>query len=415
MASTVVLATPTASPTVFPTAGIGGEYYTNPLFEVPVYTGYARSAITWQMLDAWNIVGLQYAVAEGIACGLIWATFIYLLALTPSRKRSTRFHIILFTGLCFETTHLTMDAISLVTPGLSANSAYLVLTRDMASSVWTTSYKAFYTSTQALNWVAFICATTCLWIQAQGLLTTLKVRSSIAYVVVLVYLVSAALATLIASLVYWIYQIKVIPDNIDWDMALYARKLRNIYLLLYAISIGSFSLVNLFSVLEIMWRRPFSIIKSESVYHSALNLLGLLGIQSCLVPLIFCIMQIVYTGNEWVLPALLLPSVYLILPLGTLFVTINATNTTTTTTTDDNETRKGDGEGVATSPRKLAADMMSPLKKRHVQRDGASSSPSPSAVIMPDDSTVVEAPSVVIDWADQDNNKVDGKAKTLEV
>lgn len=230
MASTVVLATPTASPTVFPTAGIGGEYYTNPLFEVPVYTGYARSAITWQMLDAWNIVGLQYAVAEGIACGLIWATFIYLLALTPSRKRSTRFHIILFTGLCFETTHLTMDAISLVTPGLSANSAYLVLTRDMASSVWTTSYKAFYTSTQALNWVAFICATTCLWIQAQGLLATLKVRSSIAYVVVLVYLVSAALATLIASLVYWIYQIKVIPDNIDWDMALYARKLRNIYL-----------------------------------------------------------------------------------------------------------------------------------------------------------------------------------------
>lgn len=246
MASTVAFATPAASPTIFPTAGIGGEYYSNPIFEVPVYTSYARNAITWQMLDAWNIVGLQYAVAEGIACGLIWATFVYLLALTPSRKRFTRFHIILFTGLCFETTHLTMDVISLVTPGLSANSAYLVLTRDIASSVWTFSYKAFYTSTQVLNWVAFICATICLWIQAQSLLATIKARFSIVYIVLLVYLVLAALATLVASLVYWIYQITVIPDNIDWDMALYARKLRNIYLVSHLAKLPSIAYFDTF-------------------------------------------------------------------------------------------------------------------------------------------------------------------------
>ncbi|KIW14016.1 hypothetical protein PV08_06797 [Exophiala spinifera] len=401
MASIVAFATPpTASPSIFPTAGIGGEYYTSPIFEVPVYTSYARNAITWQMLDAWNLVGLQYAVAEGIACGLIWATFIYLLALTPARKRFTRFHIVLFTGLCFETSHLTMDAISLVTPGLSANSAYVVLTRDIASSVWTTSYKAFYISTQVLNWAAFICATVCLWIQAQSLLATIKTRFSIVYIIILVYLVFAALATLVASMVYWIHQIKVIPDNIDWDTAVYTKRLRYIYLLIYAISIGSFSLVNLLSVLEIICRRPLSVIKSKSVYHSALNLLGLLGIQSCLVPLIFCVMQIVYTGNEWVLPALLLPSVYLILPLGTLFVTIN-------TDPGANDARREDVETLA-SPRKVA--VTSPLKKRPVH---SRPSPSPTAL---DDSTVVEAPSAVTDWAaEEEGEGADKKGKTLEV
>lgn len=123
-------------------------------------------------------------------------------------------------------------------------------------------------------------------------------------------------------------------------------------------------------------------------------------------------MQIIYTGNEWVLPALLLPSVYLILPLGTLFVTIN-------TNTDANGTRTEDADGLA-SPRKVA--MMSPLKKTHVHRF-----PSPSLTacsaggshphsIGLDDNTVVEAPSVVIDWAEKaEEEKASPKGKTLEV
>jgi hypothetical protein len=274
---------PVAQATAFPTAGIGGQYYSDPSFEVPVYSDDARRTLNWQMIDAWNQLSLNYAIGEGVAAGLVWATIIYLLALTPSRKRTTAFHSFLLAGLVFMLMHLMMDLISIVTPGLSTSSAYVVLTRDISSSIWTTRYTAVYAATRVANWLAFVFASICLWLQAKTLMTGLKVRFPTTYYILLTYLALTSLAVLIASMVYWIYQITVIQDDITYPVFL-PQMLRNIYLIIYAISIGSFSVINVCSVVNIIWRRPSSVLTPHNAYHSALNLLGLLGAQSFIVP-----------------------------------------------------------------------------------------------------------------------------------
>ena len=276
-------AMPVGHATSFPTAGIGGQYYNDPSFEVPVYSHGARRTLNWQMIDAWNQYTLNYAIGEGIATGLIWATLIYLLALTPSRKRTTPFHSFLLAGLFFMLIHLMMDIMSIVTPGLSVSSAYVVLTRDISSSIWTTQYTAIYAATRVANWLAFLFAFLCLWLQAKGLMSGLKVRFPTVYYILLTYLALTSLAALVASMVYWIYQITVIHDDITYP-AVFPKWLRTIYLIIYAISIGSFSLVNVCSVVDIIWSRPSSVLTPHNAYHSALNLVGLLGAQSFIVP-----------------------------------------------------------------------------------------------------------------------------------
>ncbi|KAK5192230.1 hypothetical protein LTR96_006202 [Exophiala xenobiotica] len=374
---------PVAQATAFPTAGIGGQYYNEPSFEVPVYSDDARRTLNWQMLDAWNQLSLNYAIGEGVAAGLVWATIIYVLALTPSRKRSTAFHSFLLAGLVFMLIHLMMDLISIATPGLSTSSAYVVLTRDISSSIWTTQYTAVYATTRVANWLAFVFASICLWLQAKTLMTGLKVRFPTIYYVLLTYLALTSLAVLIASMVYWIYQITVIHDDITYPIFL-QQMLRNIYLIVYAISIGSFSVINVCSVVNIIWRRPSSVITPHNAYHSALNLLGLLGAQSFIVPLIFCILQLVYTGNTMTLPAtIILPSVYLILPLGSLFMTVRSTD----------QKKEQEEEAINMSPQK---PMFSPMKMdahKSPSLTACTVTGSEPSLFMLDDATVREIPT----------------------
>ena len=272
-----------AAPTVFPTAGVGGEYYDTP-FEVPTYSTGAINEVSWRAIDYFSHIIANYAVSEGVATGLVWATLIYLLALTPGRKRTTPFHTFLLLGLVFMLLHLMLDIIAVVTPGLSTNSSYVVLTNDVASSVWTTQYIAIYIICKVANWLAFIFATTCLWLQAKGLLRGVKVRFNIVYRVILTYLALTAVAALVCSMTYWIHQIMGVKMDPTPQMDYNMLKMKTSYLVTYAISIGSFSLVSICSVLDIVWRRPSSVIKTNNAFPSALNLVGLLGAQSFIVP-----------------------------------------------------------------------------------------------------------------------------------
>ena len=272
-----------AAPTVFPTAGVGGEYYYT-AFEVPTYSAGAFNEVTWDSIDDFSHIIANYCVSEGIATGLIWATLIYLLALTPGRKRTTPFHTFLLLGLVFMLLHLMLDIVAVLTPGLSTNSSYVVLTGDVASSVWTTQYITIYIVCKIANWLAFIFATTCLWLQAKGLLSGVKVRFNIIYRIILTYLALTALAALVSSMTYWIHQIMVVKMDPTPDMDRDMLRMKTVYLASYAISIGSFSLVSICSVLDIVWRRPSSVIQTNNAFASALNLVGLLGAQSFIVP-----------------------------------------------------------------------------------------------------------------------------------
>ncbi|KIV83972.1 hypothetical protein PV11_05952 [Exophiala sideris] len=348
MAANVTPTMASTAPTVFPTAGVGGEYYET-AFQVPTYSTGAINVISWSEIDDFSHIIANYSVSEGIATGLIWATLIYLLALTPGRKRTTPFHTCLLLGLVFMLLHLMLDIIAVVTPGLSTNSSYVVLTGDVASSVWTNKYIAIYIICKVANWLAFIFATTCLWLQAKGLLSGVKVRFNIVYRIILTYLALTALAALISSMIYWIHQIMVVKLDPTPTMDYYMLRMKTTYLVTYALSIGSFSLVSICSVLDIVWRRPSSVIKSNNAFSSALNLVGLLGAQSFIVPFIFCILEVAYSQNSSTLPeTILLPSVYLILPLGSLFMTVH---------TIDVENQKGaEAPQSSASPTKACFD-----------------------------------------------------------
>ncbi|KIX05518.1 uncharacterized protein Z518_06390 [Rhinocladiella mackenziei CBS 650.93] len=312
------------APARFPTAGVGGSYY-DVNFGVPTYGATAWNQISWRLLDNWDRISINYASSEGIAAGLIWATLIYLLALTPNHKRTTSFHSILLVGLVFILIHLMIDIISSLTPGLHTISAYTFLTGDVLSSTWPTNYYGTYATSVVAAWLAFVFAAICLWLQAKGLMTGIRSRFPAAYKVILSYLVLASLAALALGMTFNIQQILNIGKPMTPPHTTQSVQFRNAYLIGYATSIGSYSLVSICSIIDIVWRRPSSVIKGRNAYASALNLVGLLCAQSFVIPFIFCILQIMPSRVGWIQPEImLLPSVYLNLPLGSLFMTVNS-------------------------------------------------------------------------------------------
>ncbi|EXJ77247.1 hypothetical protein A1O3_10405 [Capronia epimyces CBS 606.96] len=332
MAERTIPAVALTAPTSYPTAGVGGYYY-DTAFGVPTYSSAAFNQTTWRLLDNWDHVNVNYASSEGLAAGLGWATLIYLLALTPSHKRTTPFHCFLLVGLVFMLLHLMTNIIAALTPGLNTTSAYTYVTLDIASSVWPRKYTAVYAISAVASWIAFVFAAICLWLQAKGLMTGVRVRFIIVYKVILMYLVMASMIALATCMAFNIQQILYIGKTVDLEDSTTLLRLRNAYLITYAISIGSFSLVSICSIMDIIWRRPSKVIKGHNIFASALNLVGLLCAQSFIVPFIFCILQVIPNSSGVMLPEImLLPSVYVVLPLGSLFMTVNSA---------DAETHKG--------------------------------------------------------------------------
>lgn len=272
-----------AAPTSLPTAGIGGSYY-DEAFGVPTYPSAMNDMVTWRMLDNWNHININYALTEGIAVGLVWATLVYLLALTPNRKRTTHFHTFMLVGLIFMLIHLMIDAVSYVTPGLQPTSAYIVVTGDVMSSTWNETYTATFVATEITGRIAFIFAAICLWLQAKALMTGVRVTCPTAYRIILAYLIVAALAAFAIGMAKSIQQIMLIGRMLTPAEYNGGYQLRIAEMAAYTISVGSFALVSITSVLEILWKRPASVITGHSAYASALNLVGLLGAQSFVIP-----------------------------------------------------------------------------------------------------------------------------------
>jgi hypothetical protein len=271
---------------VYPTAGVGGSLYNKP-FPVPTYsTDQYPPYTTWHMLDIWGTTNGTITATQGVATGLVWAVFLYLLALTPIHKKTTPFHTFISIGLAFLITELMIELLSNVTPGLNPSPAYNFITQDNASSTWPTAFIATFATSQVAAWLAFIFAAICLWIQAQGLLTGIKVTNGAVYYGLLGYLASTSIATLGTAMTYSIMQIKNVTlsgDKLVLAMA-DAHAFRSIYLVIYAVCIGSYSLISMLSVFHIVLRRPKSLVKKASTYASALNLVGLLCAQSAIIP-----------------------------------------------------------------------------------------------------------------------------------
>ncbi|OCT48011.1 hypothetical protein CLCR_04120 [Cladophialophora carrionii] len=335
----------TSSLLTLPTAGVGGAYY-DKVFQVPVYPNSPSDLATWRVIDTWNNISVSYATTQGIATGLVWATLTYLLALTPDSKRTTPFHSFMLVGLVFLLIHMMIDIVSNLTPGLQTVSAYTAVTFDLANSIWTTKFVATFAASQVTAWFAFAFAVICLWVQAKGLLTGLRVRRPGLYKIVMTYLVLTSIAGLAAAMAFSIHQITVLgqPATDDEHSIDVAYTARVAYLSSVAICIGSYSLVSMLAVVDIVWKRRTAI-SGGGPYASALNLVALLCAQSFVIPckspfgqklgprfadvafdpVIFCVLQLLPLQSGMMHPEImLLPAVYMILPLGSLFMTVNS-------------------------------------------------------------------------------------------
>jgi hypothetical protein len=270
-------------PSSYPTAGIGGSYYDTP-FYVPVYNSTDPVPTSWRTLDKLGFFIAYTLSPEGIAAGLAWATLIYVLALTPNRKRTTLFHSILLFGLIFLLTHYMIDLIAAQTPGISTQAFYLLVTGDYASSKFPSSFTAAWVISLVMECLALICACTCLWLQAKGLLSGIRLSHTKVYRGILTYLILASLTAVGGRVAYMTSHLKWLRTyRPDWAADVVDQTAKA-YGITSAICIGSYSLVSMCSIIAIIWQRPRSVVHGQNAYASCLNLVGLLCAQSSIIP-----------------------------------------------------------------------------------------------------------------------------------
>lgn len=271
------------APVAFPTVGYGGSYYDTPVFKVPTYGASTSANITWRLLEDYARVLVNKSSTEGIAAGMVWATFIYLLALTPNPKRTSLFHTCLLLGVAFLLIHLMIDLISACIPGLSRYSAYVLLV-GTESVIFTSHFISVQVASMITEIISYCCASVCLWLQAKGLMTSVQTRFPRLYQTILGYLIFTSVATFVTQLVYIVMSInhlgKTLADQVMYNYLVWLL----VYHCLFAISIGSYALVSMCSIVSIIWMRPSSVVKGHNAYASALNLVGLLCAQSFVLP-----------------------------------------------------------------------------------------------------------------------------------
>lgn len=282
MATRILPAVTYPAPVTFPTVGYGGSYYDSPAFRVPAY-GADPAYLTWRFIENYSQVMVNKSSTEGIAAGMVWATFIYLLALTPNRKRTSRFHTCLLAGVGLLLIHLMMDIISACIPGLSKYSPYVLLV-GADSVVFPPRFIAVQAVTLVAEILSYCCASICLWLQAQGLMTSIQNRFPMLYRIILGYLILTSMATFATQMVYIVMSISQIGKNLDHSVIANYLTWVYVYHSWFAISIGSYALVSMCSIVSIIWRRPSSLVKAHNAYASALNLVGLLCAHSFLLP-----------------------------------------------------------------------------------------------------------------------------------
>ena len=283
MATRTLPAVTYSAPVAFPTVGYGGSYYDTPVFKVPTYGASTSADLSWRFLEDYSRVLVNKSSTEGIAAGITWATLIYLLALTPNRKRTSPFHTCLLLGVAFLLIHLMIDLISACLPGLSKYSAYLLLV-GTESVIFTSRFISVQVASMITELISYCCASICLWLQAKGLMTSVQNTFPRFYRIILGYLAFASVATFVTQLVYIVMTINQLGKTLADDVMYNYLTWLLVYHGLFSISIGSYDVVSMCSIVSIIWKRPSSVVKGHNAYASALNLVGLLCAQSFVLP-----------------------------------------------------------------------------------------------------------------------------------
>ena len=272
-------------PATCPVNGFGGSWYNQPFVGVPIYNHGAKGVvdeITWARIDEWAAQISNVWVTTGVCLGLCLATLAYIIALTPNKKKGLPFHTSLMLALVFEIARLLCSVGRASDITLSPYSAYFGLTQDYKASTYSPGFQALDIAGDSCGTLAFFFTVVCLYIQACGLLTGLRMRMQPAYVGVIAYLLTTSLLAFSLRITLTVIKSLYATDTISWNEMLF-RTIRTATAVAYAISLGSWCTISLGSVLWLMFTRS-KLIVSNRPYDTALTILSLTFMESFVVP-----------------------------------------------------------------------------------------------------------------------------------
>lgn len=320
-----------------PHDGVGGCLYKT-WITFPTYTLFDGSyavASSYQMMDI-NIHFYQRLLTSYAVCfGLLLMTFIQILALTPSAKRGLPLFIFNIAAIAFEEMRLISEIVMFTFSGWS--SSYFIITQDAAGTGVSNSTTAYAVIVQIVAPLSFMFIQFCLFIQAKAVLSGLQQTHPRLHISIMTTLLSLGVITFL-----WRIFLSVtnswssISITGHWD----PTWIEMVADALYAASLGSWSLVFAVQVGIILYRRAK--LGGKLQRSEALNILMLTGIESMILPstftcssstllspmgiytdqafaVLFCILQFVPT-NWLVEPEIIIvPSVCVLIPFGSLW------------------------------------------------------------------------------------------------
>ena len=170
----------------------------------------------------------------------------------------------------------------LPTSGLSPYSAYLGLTQDWTAVTYSSTFQGLDVTAAICATFAFFFTAICLYIQASGLLTGLRIKHPSVYVAIASYLAFTSTFALVFRITLTAYQSLYLTHKIEWNPVLFV-KLQLTTGIAYAVCLGSYCTISLASVCWLIYSRSHLII-SNRPYDAALTILSLIFMESFIVP-----------------------------------------------------------------------------------------------------------------------------------
>lgn len=336
-------------PDTCPVNGFGGSWYDQPFEVVPVYNRGAPGVvdqISWAKIDEWATIVSNVWVTTGTCFGLCLAALAYVIALTPNKKRGKPFHTTLLLALVAEIGRLLCNLTRASNVGLSRYSAYLGLTSDYDATTYSPAFQGLTITSMIFACLALFFTYLCLYIQTNGLLTGLRLHYRAVFWAFMIYLIIMSLVTLGLRVTATAIQTKALlrPGSVGEAVSHTYFNVREATSIASAISLGSWCMVSLCSVFWLMFTRT-KLIVSNRHYDTALTILSLVFMESFVVPckapfsfptcqphhdnleltrpVVFIILQAFPQSGLRLAELVVLPSILVLLPMGSLFMTIH--------------------------------------------------------------------------------------------
>lgn len=329
--------------TSYPVNGFGGSYYNERFRGVPVYNEGqpgVNNNISWKAIDDYGLVIVNIIAIDSVCLGLCLAAFVYTISLTPREKRAKIFHISLLTALVLEIYRLLTVVAPASTPGISSFSSYLLITNDIRASSFSLGYYGATISGYFAGCLAYLFTVGCLYIQTKGLLAGFQLRHPKYYIAGVCYLLSISAIAFVTNVVFDAFQTARMFGKVRYYSGFVA--LHKTVLAFYAVSLGSWCLVSLVTVAILVFTRS-DIVRGKTRYDTVLKILLLTLLDSFIVPckcrpssmvelkadrsiVIFCVLQAIPHNVGYLAQAekLVLPSILILLPLGSLFMSVRS-------------------------------------------------------------------------------------------